>query len=608
MKAIEIRQRFIEFFEKQGHTRKVSSSLVPKNDPTVLLTTAGMQQFVPYFLGEAQSPESRYASIQKCFRTPDIEEVGDQTHLTFFEMLGNFSIGDYFKKDALRWSYQLLTSKTEGFGLDPRRLYVTCFAGNTDAPRDEEAAQIWREIFAENGVQGERIYFLGADANWWPAVKKNEDGWTGPTGPCSEMFYDLTGTFTEGMTQEQYNTAAEKQQVVEIWNDVFMEYRKQEGKIVGQLANKNVDTGAGLERMTMVVQGKNNIFETDLFTPILDTIARVAGVAYADHERNFRIIADHLRGASFLAADGVEPGKESRSYIARRVIRRAILAGRRIGITEPFITTVAKTVIEEYNQFYPELRDREAAILYILGEEEKKFLATLQSGLREFEKRTAGVSGQVPGDLAFTLFDTYGFPREMTAELAAEKGLTIDEVGFEAAFAKHREVSRVGVKDQFERKGGGQGDKVKTAHTATHMLHAALRKILGPSVEQAGSQLGDGEFRFDFTYPTKLTDEQRKQVEDLINEKIAAGLNVTKEDMTVEQAKEAGALGIFEEKYGNTVSVYTVHEGDGYFSKEICGGPHVSNTKEIQFFRIVKEKSSSAGIRRIKAAVGKVQA
>ncbi len=607
MNSKTLRQTFLDFFSSRGHTVKLSSSLVPANDPTVLFTSAGMQQFAPYFLGEAVAPEKRYTSIQKCFRTSDIEEVGDHTHLTFFEMLGNFSIGDYFKREAITWSYELLTSK-DGFALDPQRLYVTCFAGDENAPQDEEAATIWRELFARDGVTGERVYFLGADSNWWPAVKKNEDTWTGPTGPSSEMFYDVTGTLNKGMTFDEYKAADDAQKVVEVWNDVFMEYRKEDGKIVDKLANKNIDTGSGLERMAMVLQGKDNIFDTDLFVPIIATIAEVTGKPYTGNERNFRIIADHVRSATFLAAENVEPGKEGRAYIARRIIRRAVMAGRRLGVTEPFLDRIVDTIVHNYADFYPELRDREAAIKFILQQEEKKFLQTLAAGLREFEKRTKNVTEKIlPGDLVFKLFDTYGFPKEMTKELADESGFSIDEKGFDAAFAKHREASRVGVRDQFERKGGGQGDKVKTAHTATHMLHAALHKILGDQATQAGSQLGDGEFRFDFRWPTKLTDEQKKQIEELVNAKIAAGLSVTKEDMTVEEAKKAGAMGIFDEKYGNTVSVYTVHDGDGYFSKEICGGPHVSNTKEIKFFKIVKEKSSSAGIRRIKAQVGKVE-
>ena len=606
LSSAEIRQRFLKFFQERGHTVIPSASLVPENDPTVLFNTAGMQPLVPYLLGNPHPQGKRLVDVQKCVRTIDIDDVGDNTHATFFEMLGNWSLGDYFKADAIKWSYEFLTDKKAGLGLDPARLYVTVFEGDEAAgvPKDTESAEIWKKV----GVSAQRIYFKGADSNWWPAVKKSankvgvpaaEGGWTGPTGPCSEMFYDVTKKGLGDLTQSEYVAADEAQQVVEIWNDVFMEYEKRDGKIVGKLAQKNVDTGAGLERMAMLLQNKLSIFETDLFEPILGKIAELgtksSGKSNAEVVKAQRIIADHIRTAVFLISDGVTPSNTDQGYILRRLLRRAVRYSDSLGLKSDSLAILAQTIIEQYAEIYPNLKSRAEEIKKEIETEEAKFRKTLEHGLKEFEKGTD----------AFTLFSSYGFPLELTLELAKEAGRTIDTTDFAEKMKAHQALSRAGADQKFK---GGLADTSEMSvryHTATHLLNAALRQVLGPQVSQKGSNITPERLRFDFSHTAKMTPEEIKKVEAIVNEKIAAALPVTCQEMPKSEAEKLGAVHAFGEKYGDIVKVYSV----GDFSREFCGGPHVSNTKELagpdgtRQFKIIKEEAVSAGVRRIKAVL-----
>jgi alanyl-tRNA synthetase len=602
LQSNEIRERFLKFFEKRGHTIIPSASLIPENDPSVLFNTAGMQPLVPYLLGATHpTGATRLADSQKCVRTNDIDEVGDNTHATFFEMLGNWSLGDYFKEEAIKWSFEFLTSKEEGLGLDPHRLYVTVFGGNSDAEKDTEAYAIWEKLFKDSGVGGERIYYMvfaddgKKEPNWW------SPGDNGPCGPDSEMFYDVTGKITEGMTKEEYMAADERQDVVEIWNDVFMEYEKKDGKVIGKLAKKNVDTGSGLERVTMVVQGKNNIFDTDLLAPIVSAIGEHAK---QENSKAKRIIADHLRTSIFMIADGVTPSNTDRGYILRRLIRRAVRLSHTLELDRG-LEMLVDDVVSIYKTAYPYLVSDTARIKEELKKEEEKFKVTLLHGMKEFEKLSKET---ITAKDAFDLYQTYGFPIEVTKDLAAEKGVTIDEKGFEEEMKKHQEISKAGSEQKFK---GGLGDTSEISiryHTATHLLHKALREVLGDTVFQKGSNITPERMRFDFSYGEKMTDEQKKKVEDLVNEKIKEALPVSYEDLPIEEARKRGAMGLFGDKYGDTVRVYTMGEGDGStgltagkWSVEICGGPHVKNTSELGHFKIAKEEACSAGVRRIKA-------
>lgn len=602
MQSEEIRKRFLTFFEKRGHAIIPSASLVPENDPSVLFTTAGMQPLVPYLLGAPHPKGRRLANSQKCVRTGDIDETGDNTHLTFFEMLGNWSLGDYFKEDAIKWSYEFLTSKEEGLGLDPNRLYVTVFEGNDDAPRDDESAEIWKKIFEKNGVRGERIYFLPASKNWWSA------GDNGPCGPDTEMFYDVTGKLNSGMTKEEYLLADERQNVVEIWNDVFMEYEKKDGKVIGRLKNKNVDTGAGLERLCMVMQNTNNVFDTDLFKPLMEEITSSAGKY---DERTARIIADHIRTSVFMIADGVVPSNTDRGYILRRIVRRAVRYADGLGISIESPKNLVNAVIEVYQDVYPELKKKQEHIVSEIEKEGNKFRKTLGLGLIRFEKVYNLDSGesissnQISGKKAADLYQTYGFPIEIIEEIAREKGMTVDRLGFDVEMKKHQELSRAGAEQKF--KGGLADTNQKTVqlHTATHLMLAGLRKYLGDHVHQAGSNITQERTRFDFTHPEKVSPDILKKVEDYVNEAISKGCAVVIEQMPKDKAQKAGVEGSFWEKYPDTVNVYMVKCDDGtVYSRELCGGPHVRNTKEIGHFKIIKEEAVAAGIRRIKAVVG----
>lgn len=585
MQSEEIRQRFLDFFEKRGHLIIPSASLVPENDPTVLFNTAGMQPLVPYLMGEPHPAGKRIADVQKCVRTGDIDDIGDATHLTFFEMLGNWSLGDYFKEDAIKWSYEFLTSKEEGLGLDPGRLYVTIFSGDENVPVDEEARQIWTRA----GVPENRIYELGADANWWPNVK-GKDTWTGPTGPSTEMFYDLTPDGLGDLTHEEFVKADDvDQNIVEIWNDVFMSFEKKDGQIVGELQSKNVDTGAGLERIATVLQGKSNVFETDLFEPIMAVIPE-------GDERAQRIVADHIRASVFLISDGVIPSNTDQGYVLRRLIRRAV---RYADTLQANLSEVAEAVISKYEPIYTNISEQSEKILFEIDGEEKKFRQTLQKGLKEFEKIS---QGDISGEDAFRLFSSYGFPLELTLELAKEKSISVDEEGFKKELEKHQELSKQGAEKKFK---GGLGDTSEMSlryHTATHLLHQALRDVLGDSVQQKGSNITPERLRFDFTHGEKMTDEEKQKVEEIVNEKIQAALPMKKEILPFEEAEKTGALHFFGDKYGDEVSVYYIGDSlENAYSKEFCGGPHVENTSELGTFRIKKEEASSAGVRRIKA-------
>ena len=587
MDSREIRARFLKFFEDRGHAIIPSAPLVPENDPSVLFNTAGMQPLVPYLMGTPHPSGVRLANSQKCVRTQDIDEVGDNTHDTFFEMLGNWSLGDYFKEDAIKWSFEFLTSKEEGLGLDPRRLYVTVFEGNDDAPRDNEAFEIWKKYMPEN-----RIYFMSAKSNWW------SPGDNGPCGPDTEMFYDVTERGLGDMTKEEYMAADDRQEVVEIWNDVFMEYEKKEGKVIGKLAMKNVDTGSGLERIVMAIQGKDNVFATDLFAPLMEKIAELANKEITD-VRASRIVADHVRTSVMMIADGVRPANTDQGYILRRLLRRAVRYADVLGIAHNTLAELVAVVAEKYNGVYDNVGAQASLIADEIRKEEEKFRKTLERGLKEFERVSA--NGSVSAMNAFQLFSTYGFPLEMTEELALEKGVTVDRAGFEVEFKKHQDLSRAGAEQKFK---GGLADTSEMSvkyHTATHMLNQALRMVLGDHVQQKGSNITAERLRFDFSHTEKMTDEQKKAVEDIINQKIAEALSVTYEDVPVEEAKRRGAIGVFGEKYGDIVRIYQVGAGDQRFSLEFCGGPHVTNTSELGHFKIQKEEAVAQGIRRIKA-------
>jgi alanyl-tRNA synthetase len=578
MRADELREKYLSFFKDKGHAVIPGSSLIPEHDPTVLFTTAGMHPLVPFLLGEKHPQGSRLTDVQKCIRTDDIEEVGDNWHLTFFEMLGNWSLGNYWKKEAIGWSFEFLTKH---LNIPLEKLSVTVFSGDDDAPKDEESAKIWQEL----GIPKERIYYLPKEDNWWGPA-----GQTGPCGPCTEMFYD-TGKREHG---PDCKPGCHCGKYSEIWNDVFMEYNKtSEGKYL-PLKQKNVDTGMGLERTTAVLNGFDNVFETELFQPIIKEIEKLTQKSSKFQVPSYRIIADHIKAATFILAESIEPSNVERGYILRRLIRRSVRYARQLGIKGVFCHKIAKAVIDIYKDVYPELKKNHEFIFEQLTKEEEKFAATLERGLREFEKLD-----EISGEKAFDLYQSYGFPLELTEELAKEKGIKINKEEFKKSFEEHQEVSRKGADHKFK---GGLADHSKQTtkyHTATHLLLAALRRVLGDHVYQRGSNITAERLRFDFSHKEKLTEEELKKVEDLVNEKIKEDLKVKQEEMSLQEAKKQGAMGVFGEKYGDRVKVYSI----GDFSKEICGGPHVKRTSELGTFKIKKEESSSSGVRRIRAVL-----
>ncbi len=590
IRSAELREMFQSFMESKGHHRIQSASVIPENDPTVLFTTAGMHPLVPYLMGTPHPAGHRLTDVQKCIRTGDIDDVGDSSHLTFFEMLGNWSLGDYFKKEMIPWSWEFLTSP-DYLGLDPDKLAFTVFEGDEDCPRDEEAANLWRSC----GVKDDHLFYLPKEHNWWGPA-----GITGPCGPDTEMFI-----ITKKPCGPDCSPACKCGAYLEIWNDVFMQYNKQKDGSFVPLAQKNVDTGMGLERTICVLNGKKTVYETDAFVDILGKIAELSGKTYgaADaDDKAFRIIADHMRTATFILGDdrGVSPSNTDQGYILRRLIRRAVRYGMQLGLQEGFTCRIAQVVIDQYKAAYPELERNAKFVLEQLKLEEERFERTLKQGNKEFDKVASRVTdGMIDGLSAFHLYDTYGFPIEMTVELAQERGLKVDLPAFEENFKKHQELSHQGADQKF--KGGLADHSVETArlHTATHLLHAALRKVLGDEVAQKGSNITAERLRFDFSFGRKVTKDELAQVEALVNEAIAADVPVVCEEMTVPEAKEKGAIGLFESKYGDRVRTYKM----GDFSFEICGGPHAEHTGELGSFKIQKEESSSAGVRRIKAVI-----
>ncbi len=648
--SAQLREMFQSFMESKGHKRIQSASIIPENDPTVLFTTAGMHPLVPYLMGTPHPAGTRLTDVQKCIRTGDIEEVGDPSHLTFFEMLGNWSLGDYFKKEAISWSWEFLTSP-EYLGLDKDKLAFSVFAGDEDCPRDEEAHDIWRSM----GVAEDHIFYLPKENNWWGPA-----GQTGPCGPDTEMFIIRD----KAPCGPNCSPACSCGRYLEIWNDVFMQYNKQKDGTFIPLEKKNVDTGMGLERTICVLTGKKTVYETDAFTGIIAKIAELSGKGYEDDEattRAFRVVADHLRTSTFILGDdrGVSPSNTDQGYILRRLIRRAVRYGMSLGMAEGFTAEIAQVIIDQYKAVYPELERNAAFVTEQLKLEEGRFARTLRQGEKEFEKvynntmnlkallesilnaedkiafaqemaqvkklrpspdmmpiieaanaadeaaLVAAVNARMAslnvldGRSAFKLYDTYGFPVEMTIELAAEKGLTVDKADFDERFKQHQEKSHQGAEQKF--KGGLADHSEQTAklHTATHLLHAALRKVLGDEVAQKGSNITAERLRFDFSFGRKMTAEEIAEVERLVNVAIEAKAPVVCEEMTVPEAKEKGAIGLFESKYGEKVRTYKM----GEFSFEICGGPHAENTGDLGSFKIQKEESSSAGVRRIKAVI-----
>ena len=581
MKAIEIRNKYLNFFKEHGHTVIPSAPLIPENDPSVLFTTAGMQPLVPYLLGEKHPLGTRLTDYQKCVRTNDIEEVGDNRHLTYFEMLGNWSLGDYFKEESIQMSYDFLTKE---LGIPVEKLSVTCFAGDEDCARDEVTASCWKKA----GIPEERIYYFGKDDNWWIA------GETGPCGPDTEMFYD-TG---KPKCSPECNPSCGCGKYVEIWNNVFMEFYKDENGKYSKLKQHNVDTGLGLERMTMLLEGKETPFETELFAPIMDKLVELQKV---DNISSRRIVAEHLRSSMMIICDGGRPSNVDRGYILRRLIRRMVRHMNKLQISLDELSTLIDINVENLKEMYPALEANKETIKNVILEEKDKFVKTLEKGEKEFAKEVGQVKEQgeniVPGKVVFRLYDTYGFPPEVTEELATENGMKIDKEGFDKLFKEHQEKSRAGSEQKFKGGLASTGEMETKYHTATHLLNAALKQVLGSHVHQRGSNITAERMRFDFSHPAKMTDEEKQKTEDLVNEWIKEAIPVEHLEMKKDDAIKIGAEAMFIEKYGDIVSVYKI----GDVSIELCGGPHVSNTSELGHFKIKKEESSSSGIRRIKA-------
>ena len=606
--ADELRDTYLKFFESKGHKIIPGASVIPENDPTVLFTTAGMHPLVPYLMGAMEHPAgTRLTDVQKCVRTGDIDEVGDAAHLTFFEMLGNWSLNDYFKKEAISWSFEFLT---QHLGFKPEQLNVTVFKGEPGIPADDEAVEIWKSL----GIPEERIFRLPREDNWWGPA-----GTTGPCGPDTEMFID-TGKEKCG---PECRPGCHCGKYIEIWNDVFMQYNKNEKGEFEPLGRHNVDTGMGVERTICMMSGAPTVYDTEIFAPIMAKIDELRstgkGAGAPEHPsvpaeevlRARRIIADHMRTATFILCDpkgGVKPGNVGANYVLRRLIRRAVRYARQLGIAEGFTVKLAEVICDKYSHVYPELKVNLDQCRLDLEAEEKRFNATLDKGEAMYKKVAEQLKlhgqSQISGKTAFKLYDTFGFPFEMTVEMAAKDGLTVDKAGFDEANLKHQELSRTTSAGSF--KAGLQDNSVVVTrmHTATHLLHAALHKVLGPTANQKGSNITAERLRFDFTWPEKMTDAQIAEVEKLVNGWIADAIPVTKKTTTVEEAKNEGAMALFGSKYGDQVTLYSI----GDVSKEICCGPHVENTSELGSFKIQKEQSSSAGVRRIKAVIGNMQA
>ena len=586
METIDLKDKYLKFFESKGHKVIPSAPIIPENDPTCLFNTAGMQPLVPYLKGEPHPEGKRLTDVQKCFRTNDLDSIGDTTHHTFFEMLGNWSLGDYFKEDAIAWSYEFLT-KT--LNIPAERLAVTVFKGNHLVPADNESAEIWKKA----GIKEDRIAFLGEEDNWWPNMEL-----TGPCGPDTEIFYWRSNE----AIPEKFDP--ENENWVEIWNNVFMQYNHETDGTFKPLKNKNVDTGLGVERVTAILEGYTDNYKSSVWRDVISKIEEISGISYEDEQnaRAMRIIADHIRAVVMIAGDdaGIKPSNTDQGYILRRLIRRIIRYAKKlnIDINSDWEQTLATMIIEKYSKYYSELERNKDVILQVLKDEKVKFNRTLEKGLREFEKETRNIEGkEINKDIAFRLYDTYGFPIELTEELAKENGLTVDTEGFKQKFAEHQEKSREGASQKFKGGLASTGEMETKYHTATHLLNAALKKVLGPHVHQKGSNITAERMRFDFSHNSKMTEEEKQKTEDLVNEYIKMAIPVEKLEMKKEDAINAGAEAMFVDKYGDIVSVYKI----GDVSMELCGGPHVHNTSELGHFKIKKEEASSAGVRRIKA-------
>lgn len=588
MTAQELRRKYVEFFKERGHCEIASASLLPDNDPTVLFTSAGMHPLVPYLLGEKHPLGKRLVNVQKCVRTGDIDEVGDDTHLTFFEMLGNWSLGDYFKEESISLSFEFLTAILQ---IPMERIAVTVFSGDKMIPRDDETASIWKS----KGLTDSQIFYYGREENWWGPV-----GLTGPCGPDTEIFYDMG----KEPCSKNCGPSCHCGKYVEIWNNVFMQYNKDSDGSYKPLLNKNVDTGMGMERVLTIMNGKDNVYDTELFMPVMSKLESLTDIPYSDEtKREFRIICEHSRAITFILGDSkrITPSNTEQGYILRRLIRRTIRLIKKLGFNENILCDLVRVIIQQYKDVYNELEENHNFILEQIEKEHSLFRKTLDSGLRKAEQYFSLLKkGELlSGELAFRLYDTFGFPIEFTMELANERCIKVDTINFEQRFIEHQKKSRQGAEGKF--KGGLADTSIQTArlHTATHLLNGALRKVLGDTIYQRGSNITEERLRFDFTFDRKLTAEELNDVSRIVNEAINERIDVICEEMTLEEARKSSAIGIFDNKYGDRVKVYTV---PGY-SKEICGGPHASNTKELGKFIILKEEASSTGVRRIKAKV-----
>ena len=586
MKNIDLKNTFLKFFESKGHKIIPSAPIIPENDPTCLFNTAGMQPLVPYLKGEKHPEGKRLADVQKCFRTNDLDSIGDTTHHTFFEMLGNWSLGDYFKEDAISWSFELLTKH---LNIPVNRLAVTVFKGNDIVPQDVETAELWKKV----GIKEERIAFLGEENNWWPNMEL-----TGPCGPDTEIFYWRSNE----EIPEKFDP--ENENWVEIWNNVFMQYNHESDGTFKPLENKNVDTGLGVERVTAILEGHTDNYKSSVWKDVITKIEEISGLSYDDEKntRAMRIIADHIRAIVMISGDnaGIKPSNTDQGYILRRLIRRIIRYAKKINIdiNGNWEQVLAKIIIEKYSKYYSELETNKEIILKVLKDEKIKFNKTLEKGLREFEKATSSLENKaINKEIAFKLYDTYGFPIELTEELAIEQGLTVDTEGFKEKFAEHQKKSREGATQKFKGGLASTGEMETKYHTATHLLNAALKNVLGNHVHQKGSNITAERMRFDFSHNAKMTEEEKQKTEDLVNEYIQMAIPVEKLEMKKDEAIAQGAEAMFLDKYGDIVSVYKI----GDVSMELCGGPHVHNTSELGHFKIKKEEASSAGVRRIKA-------
>lgn len=590
MKTIDLKETYLKFFESKGHKIIPSAPIIPENDPTCLFNTAGMQPLVPYLKGEPHPEGKRLTDVQKCFRTNDLDAIGDTTHHTFFEMLGNWSLGDYFKKESISWSFEFLTKELE---IPVEKLAVTVFKGNNIVPADTESAEIWESL----GVNKNKIAYLGEDNNWWPNMEL-----LGPCGPDTEIFYWRS----EEPVPEKFDP--EDETWVEIWNNVFMQYNHEENNTFTPLKNKNVDTGLGVERVTAILEGYTDNYKSSVWREVIQKIEEISGLSYENKEytRSMRIIADHIRAIVIIAGDdaGIKPSNTDQGYILRRLIRRTIRYAKKlnIDINSDWEQQLAELIINKYSKYYGELERNKSDILETLKNEKIKFNRTLEHGLKEFEKVVKNIEGNtINKNIAFRLYDTFGFPIELTEELAGELGLKVDTEGFKQKFAEHQEKSRQGSTGKFKGGLASTGEMETKYHTATHLLNAALKKVLGPHVHQKGSNITAERMRFDFSHPAKMTDEEKKQAEDLVNEYIKMAIPVERLEMKKEDALKMGAEAMFIDKYGDIVSVYKI----GDVSLELCGGPHVKNTSELGHFKIKKEEASSAGVRRIKAILEK---